>query len=85
VALAVIFIYGSIIWYILPIKEGVSWEGHLSGLLVGIVFAFIYRKKGLQKFEYHWEKEEYTPDDFDLLFDEEGNFNPPKVEEDKEF
>lgn len=84
VALAVIFIYGSIIWYILPIKEGVSWEGHLSGLLVGSVIAFIYRKKGLQKFKYHWEQEEYMPDDFDLMFDEDGNFNPPKVEDSTE-
>jgi len=82
VALAVIFLYGSMIWYILPVKEGVSWEGHLFGFLVGLIFAFIYRKSGLQKFKYPWEKEGYEPDDFDQMFDEEGNFNPP-VENDE--
>ncbi len=77
VALAVIFLYGSMIWYILPVKEGISWEGHLFGFLIGLIFAFFYRKKGLQKFKYPWEKEDYQPDDFDKMFDEDGNFNPP--------
>lgn len=77
VALAVIFLYGSMIWYILPVKEGISWEGHLFGFLIGLIFAFFYRKKGLQKFKYPWEKENYQPDDFDKMFDEDGNFNPP--------
>lgn len=81
VALVVIFLYGSMIWYILPVKEGVSWEGHLFGFLIGLIFAFIYRKKGLQKFKYPWEKEDYLPDDFDQMFDEDGNFNPPQKEE----
>jgi len=82
VALVVIFLYGSMIWYILPVKEGVSWEGHLFGFLVGLFFSFIYRKKGLQKFKYQWEKEDYQPDEFDKLFDENGNFNPPIKEDD---
>jgi hypothetical protein len=47
------------IWYILPIKEEISWEGHLSGFLVGIIFAFIYRNYGPQPIRYHWEDEEY--------------------------
>lgn len=81
VALVVIFLYGSMIWYILPVKEGVSWEGHLFGFLIGLIFAFIYRRKGLQKFKYPWEKEDYLPDDFDQMFDEDGNFNPPQKEE----
>ena len=72
VALAVIFIYGSMIWYVLPVKEEVSWEGHLSGFTIGLIFAFLYRKKGLQKFKYNWEKEDYLPDDFDEMFDEDG-------------
>ena len=32
----IIFLYGSMIWYVFPIKEGISWEGHLSGFLVGV-------------------------------------------------
>ena len=27
-SLIIIFLYGSMIWYVLPIKDGMSWEGH---------------------------------------------------------
>ena len=77
VSLVVIFLYGSMFWYVFPIKDGVSWEGHLSGLSVGFVLAVLYRKIGPQKAAYIFKK-----DAFDLLFDEEGNFNPPSKEED---
>ena len=75
VSLIVIFLYGSMVWYMLPIKEGISWEGHLSGFITGLFFAFYYRKQGIQKEAFQFEKT-----DFDLLFDEEGNFNPPEIE-----
>ncbi|MDB2385618.1 rhomboid family intramembrane serine protease [Polaribacter sp.] len=75
----IIFLYGSMIWYVLPIKEGMSWEGHLSGFLVGIWLAFIFKKKGIVKKEYQFKKTE-----FDLLFDEDGNFNPLKKEEEEQ-
>ena len=76
VSLMVIFLYGSMVWYLLPVKEDISWEGHLSGFLVGFGFAFYYRRLGPQKFKYDWEKENYQKDEFDMLFDDEGNFNP---------
>jgi len=77
VSLIVIFLYGSMIWYVLPIKDEISWEGHLSGFLSGLALAFMYRKVGVVKEEY-----EFTQTEFDLLFDEDGNFNPPNEEED---
>ncbi len=55
VSLIVIFLYGGMIWYILPVKEEVSWEGHLSGFLIGLLFAIIYRKHGPQMPQYDWE------------------------------
>ena len=75
VSLIVIFLYGSMIWYVFPIKEGISWEGHLSGFVVGVIFAYIFKQKGIVKEEY-----EFKQTDFDLLFDDHGNFNPPKEE-----
>ena len=75
VSLIVIFLYGSMIWYVFPIKEGISWEGHLSGFVVGLIFAFMFKQKGIVKEEY-----EFKQTDFDLLFDDHGNFNPPKEE-----
>ncbi|QNM84258.1 rhomboid family intramembrane serine protease [Polaribacter pectinis] len=78
-SLIIIFLYGSMIWYVLPIKEGMSWEGHLSGFITGLIFAIIYRNKGLVK-----KQHEFNQTEFDLLFDEDGNFSPPKVEEEIE-
>lgn len=75
-SLIIIFLYGSMIWYVLPIKEGMSWEGHLSGFLVGFVLSVFFRNKGIVK-----EEHQFTQTDFDLLFDEDGNFLPPKIEE----
>ncbi len=73
VSLMVIFLYGSMVWYVLPIKEEISWEGHLSGFIVGILFAVYYRKFGPQKIQYNWEKEDYVEDEFDSSFDKDGN------------
>jgi len=84
VSLMVIFLYGSMVWYLLPVKEEISWEGHVSGFIVGIFFAFYYRKTGPQKFKYEWEQEDYQKDDFDLLFDDDGNFNPNRSEKELE-
>ena len=78
----VIFLYGSMVWYLLPVKNDISWEGHLSGFIVGLIFAFYYRKIGPQKFKYEWEKEGYQEDEFDQRFDEDGNFKTPGEEED---
>ena len=73
VSLMVIFLYGSMVWYVLPVKESVSWEGHLSGFISGLAMAFIYRDTGPQKFQYEWEKEDYEPDEFDTLFEEQND------------
>jgi membrane associated rhomboid family serine protease len=40
VALAVGFGYGGIIWGVLPGTPGISWEGHLFGLIGGAISAF---------------------------------------------
>jgi membrane associated rhomboid family serine protease len=75
-SLIIIFLYGSMIWYVLPIKEGMSWEGHLSGFLVGLTMAGFYRNKGIIKEEHH-----FTETAFDLLFDKNGKYTPPEIEE----
>ena len=75
-SLVVIFLYGSMIWFILPTENRISWEGHLSGVLIGLLFSILLRKKGIVKEQYQFSETE-----FDLLFDENGNFSPSKVEE----
>uniref|UniRef100_A0AB33L1M6 Peptidase S54 rhomboid domain-containing protein n=1 Tax=Tenacibaculum sp. Pbs-1 TaxID=3238748 RepID=A0AB33L1M6_9FLAO len=76
VSFITIFLYGSMVWYVLPIKEGMSWEGHLSGLITGIVLALLYKNKGIIK-----ERFEFSKTEFDDMFDENGNYIPPIVEE----
>lgn len=58
ISLFVVFIYGSMIWGILPIKVGVSWEGHLSGLFAGIIAAVLFKQVGPQPAKMRYEIEE---------------------------
>jgi len=68
-ALIVTFLYGSIIWGILPLNNGISWEYHLFGSLTGIACAFIYRKSDRYK-KYEWEDEEdEEKDDLEISHD----------------
>lgn len=43
VSMLVAFLYGSMVWGVLPIYADVSWEGHLFGAIAGGLFAFRYR------------------------------------------
>ena len=47
VSMIIVFLYGSMIWGILPTKEPVSWEGHLSGFVTGILVAFFYNSRAI--------------------------------------
>ena len=75
-ALVVAFLYGSMIWGIFPDffpEKNISWEGHLGGLVAGIILAFYYRKSGPQRKRYSWEFEDDDEDD-----DENSYWNPSK-------
>lgn len=37
VGIGLAFIYGGLIWGVLPLEEGVSWQGHLFGAIGGII------------------------------------------------
>lgn len=82
-SLVVVFIYGSMIWYIFPIKEDISWEGHLAGFVTGLLLALTIRVKIPQERKYEWEREDYSEDNDPFLkhFDENGNFIENKEEE----
>lgn len=44
VSLIVVFLYGSMIWGVLPIQARVSWESHIFGAVAGALMAWFYRK-----------------------------------------
>ncbi|MFZ4436457.1 MAG: rhomboid family intramembrane serine protease [Flavobacterium psychrophilum] len=89
-SLTVVLVYGGLVWYVFPspITTGelqISWEGHLAGLLVGLVMAIRYQTPDyVADLQYPWEKPEFNPeeDPFMKHFDEHGNFvNTPAPEE----
>lgn len=54
----VAFLYGSMVWGILPWDKSISWEGHFWGLFVGLILAYFFRKQGPQRKEFVWAEEE---------------------------
>lgn len=63
-SLIVAFLYGSMVWGLLPAQPGVSWESHLFGALAGMLMAFAFRRQGPQRKRYAWEDEpEESPGD----------------------
>ncbi|MFW5758629.1 MAG: rhomboid family intramembrane serine protease [Bacteroidota bacterium] len=57
-SLLIAFLYGSMVWGIFPLRERMSWEGHLMGMLAGIVLSLFYKEKGPKRKKYSWEIEE---------------------------
>tara|TARA_B100000900_G_scaffold140198_2_gene118804 strand:+ start:3569 stop:4243 length:675 start_codon:yes stop_codon:yes gene_type:complete len=58
ISLIVVFLYGSMIWGVLPTKPTVSWEGHLSGMVSGIIVAIFFKNDGPPRKKYQWEIDE---------------------------
>lgn len=44
-SLVVVFLYGGMVWGLMPQNNHISWEGHLYGAMSGIALAWYYRKK----------------------------------------
>jgi membrane associated rhomboid family serine protease len=75
VSLLVTFLYGSIVWGILPLIEEVSWEAHLMGTLAGIFFAWYYRKSDGPTPKYEWKEEEELTIEYHYIPDEKKEEN----------
>lgn len=82
-SLTTVMLYGGMIWYVFPdVEQGISWEGHLGGLITGFLFSRLYKTPEYRKqIVYDWQRPDFDPqkDAFMKRFDENGNFvNPPK-------
>ena len=65
VSIMVWFLYGSMIWGVLPIRPNMSWELHLSGAILGVVMAIAYRRWDVTPVKrYSWEDDDSVPDWF---------------------
>ena len=58
ISLLVIFLYGSMIWGVLPIQPHISWESHLMGAIAGAILALYYKNQGPPTKRYSWEFED---------------------------
>jgi len=56
-SLLVIFLYGGLVWGILPTDPTISFEAHLSGAIVGLVAALVWRNADPLPEKYEWEYE----------------------------
>jgi membrane associated rhomboid family serine protease len=58
-SLLVYFLYGTLVWGVLPIKPELSWETHLAAALIGLVLAIALRRLDIPpRKRYAWEDEE---------------------------
>ena len=57
-SLLVSFMYGALVWGVLPIKRGVSWETHLAAAVIGVALALALRHLDVPpRRRYSWEEE----------------------------
>lgn len=72
VSLLVWFLYSTMIWGVFPIRPGMSWELHLSGAVIGVLLAWLYRKRDLVPLKrYAWESDDTVPEWYPEATDEE--------------
>jgi len=57
ISIVIGFLYGSLIFGIIPDKEYISWESHLFGMFTGAFLAWFYRKQDIPIYKY-WDEEE---------------------------
>jgi membrane associated rhomboid family serine protease len=62
-SLLVAFMYGALVWGVLPIRHGVSWETHLAAALIGVLLAMVFRHRdNPPRIRYSWEDEGDEPE-----------------------
>jgi membrane associated rhomboid family serine protease len=43
ISLLTVLVYGSLVWGVFPMENHVSWEGHLSGAVSGVILSMVYQ------------------------------------------
>ena len=46
IGLVVLFVYGGLLWGVLPGAQGISWQGHLFGAVGGVLAAWVVSSRG---------------------------------------
>jgi membrane associated rhomboid family serine protease len=57
ISIVIAFLYGSLLYGLIPGQVSISWESHLFGFLVGIFLAWLYRNQDKPIYR-SWDEEE---------------------------
>lgn len=57
ISIVIAFLYGSLLFGVIPGKSSISWESHLFGFIVGLYLAWLYRNKDKPIYK-NWDEEE---------------------------
>lgn len=78
IAFIIITFHGGLIWGLLPIQEGVSWEAHLFGAIVGSLVAIRYRHLYPAEKPKILDDDEDEDDPFQYKYEGEDQYNHHK-------
>jgi membrane associated rhomboid family serine protease len=78
-SLLVVFLYGGLVWGVLPTDPSVSFEAHLAGGVIGLICSIIFRKYDPIPLKPN-EVEDDEEGDPEIYYDYEGDVNPDDVE-----
>lgn len=84
VSMVVALYYGGLVWGVLPEElfsnlaepSRISWQSHLSGAVLGIMMAYVFRKSGERKKKYIWQFPNYYSEKDDKLWQEYKENHP---------
>ena len=81
-SMLVAFLYGALIWGVLPIRAGVSWQTHLAAAVIGVGLALALRQRDIPpRRRYAWEDEPEEPAEWEgeaeVVADPEPDALPP--------
>lgn len=89
ISLLVALYYGGLIWGMLPEElfykleqpSRVSWQSHLSGAVVGVIMAFLFRAIGEKPKKFIWEYPNYYSEKDDKLWQQYKETHPEDFRE----
>jgi membrane associated rhomboid family serine protease len=71
-SLLICFVYGALVWGVLPIKYGMSWETHLAAAVIGAILALLLRRRDIPPRRRYAYEDEPDVDPFDGEWDASG-------------
>ena len=77
ISIFIILLYGGLVYGIMPVQPGVSWESHLMGGISGLILAFYYKDTGpLRKLpDWMYEEDDEEDDEFYITGDGDEKLN----------